>query len=211
MAKPGSPAAALGFRVHSGWTCSIAVTGSRTSPEVVDRRRIELVDRATSASAQPYHAAARLDLEQAERLVAESGTRARILAEEGIRRVRDQLQQAGMNLVACAILMGSGRPASSLAATLASHAAIHTAEGNLFRAALIEASAECGLEITQVTEREVYSYGERILGVPPEGLKPRLADLGRELGRPWRQDEKLATLVAWLALAEPTHSRDGKR
>src|SRR5205807_2629305 len=38
-------------------------------------------------------------------------------------------------------------------------------------------------------------------GVAAGDLERHLAELGRTLGPPWRQDEKLATLAAWLALA----------
>jgi hypothetical protein len=33
-------------------------------------------------------------------------------------------------------------------------------------------------------------------------LKETLAALGKEIGRPWRADEKAAALAAWVALAE---------
>ena len=39
------------------------------------------------------------------------------------------------------------------------------------------------------------------LGLSADELTRRLAEFGRTLGPPWRQDEKLATLAAWLALA----------
>src|SRR5882762_6158032 len=39
---PRRPQAALGLRAHSGWAALIAVGGSAASPEVLDRRRIEM-------------------------------------------------------------------------------------------------------------------------------------------------------------------------
>jgi len=35
----------------------------------------------------------------------------------------------------------------------------------------------------------------------PKELMRRVTELGRPLGSPWSQDEKFATLAAWLALA----------
>jgi hypothetical protein len=32
-------------------------------------------------------------------------------------------------------------------------------------------------------------------------LQQQITELGRSLGPPWRQDEKLASLAAWIALA----------
>lgn len=193
----------LGFRAHSGWAAAVAVAGPMAAPVVVDRRRIELVDRAAGELTQPYHAAAKFDLKQAEQLVGRSALSARGLARRAIETIRDDLKQAGHEVIACGILMGSGRAAKSLAATLASHPMIHTAEGNLFRNALIEASEECGLRILQVTEREVYARGEARLGVASGELKRVLLELGRPVGSPWRQDEKLAALAGWLGLLEP--------
>jgi hypothetical protein len=40
-----------------------------------------------------------------------------------------------------------------------------------------------------------------VLRAKPNELKRRVTDLGRSLGAPWSQDEKFATLAAWLALA----------
>jgi hypothetical protein len=34
----------------------------------------------------------------------------------------------------------------------------------------------------------------------------RVTDLGRPFGSPWSQDEKLATLAAWLTLASKSSS-----
>jgi len=35
----------------------------------------------------------------------------------------------------------------------------------------------------------------------PKELMRRVTELGRSFGAPWSQDEKFATLAAWLALA----------
>jgi hypothetical protein len=46
----------------------------------------------------------------------------------------------------------------------------------------------------------VFARASIILGIGNDELKGRLTELGRQLGPPWREDQKLATLVAWLAL-----------
>jgi hypothetical protein len=45
-----------------------------------------------------------------------------------------------------------------------------------------------------------------MLRLRPDDLTRRMVELGRSLGAPWSQDEKLATLVAWLALASKPSS-----
>jgi hypothetical protein len=41
-----------------------------------------------------------------------------------------------------------------------------------------------------------------VFRLPAVDLQQRIAGLGKSLGPLWRQDEKLASLAAWIALAE---------
>jgi hypothetical protein len=50
------PHAALGFRVKSGWATTVLVGGSIESPQILDRRIIELCGAAIPKSRQPRHA-----------------------------------------------------------------------------------------------------------------------------------------------------------
>lgn len=199
--------AALGFRAHSGWAALVAVAGSPRAPSVVARRRIELVEPRTPGGRQPYHAAERLELKKAAELVRRCTSDARRLARQGLRAVMDELREKDHEVVGCGILLGSGRPATTLAATLASHALIHTAEGELFRDVLAHASERCGLAILGVRERELFTRAAAELRVPVEELQRRVAEMGRAIGPPWTQDEKHAALVGWLALA----ARSGRK
>lgn len=192
---------ALGLRAHSGWAALVAVAGTRKSIEVIDRRRVELADTAIPGSKQPYHAAEGLELKKAERIVDGCIGGARLLARQAFRAVIDDLRKKGHEAVGCGLLLASGRPLPALESILASHALIHTADGELFRNALVHASENCGLPVTRVRERELYARGAQELRVPAEELQRRVAELGRTIGPPWRQDEKLAALVGWLALS----------
>jgi phosphoserine phosphatase len=100
------------------------------------------------------------------------------------------------------LLLASGRPLGKLESILASHALIHAAEGEFFRQALRDASQLCSVPISGTREREALQRGSEILRLPVNELENRLAGLGRVLGPPWRQDEKLAALAAWLELVE---------
>lgn len=198
---------ALGLRAHSGWAALVVIAGAPCSPAVpavIDRRRIELID--PGLPRQPYHAAERLDLQEAEKLVRRCADTARLLGRQALRAVINDLRKKGHEVVGCGILLGSGRPATTLAATLASHALIHTAEGELFRDALTQASEHCGLPVTGVKERELHARAAAELGVSASELGRRVTKMGLPMGPPWRQDQKRAALVAWLALAaRPQH------
>ncbi|MCU1272838.1 MAG: hypothetical protein JWO48_269 [Bryobacterales bacterium] len=166
---------------------------------VVTRRRIELIDR--DIPAQPFHAAEGLPLKQAEAIIRRSTDCARRLAQAALRSAISDLQTQGYAVVACGLLRSAARPLPALEEILKSHALIHTAEGELFREALSHASEQCGLPVSSVKEREVFARASTALGIADDELKRRLAELGRQLGPPWREDQKLATLVAWLALS----------
>jgi len=196
--------AALGFRAHSGWAAAVAVAGSPTALEVVDRRRIAIADADDPAGKQPYHAAEGLDLAEAERLVRRCTQSSQRLARAAVGAMLGDVQAAGHEVAGCGLLQGSGRTLADLAAILASHALIHTAEGQMFRDVLADAARHHGLPIVEVRERELMARCTADLGQPADKLARRLAALGRALGPPWRQDEKLATLAAWLSLAAGT-------
>lgn len=196
-----STKAALGFRAHSGWAALVVVSGPTHKPSVVARRRIEIADPAIRGSKQPYHAAERGPLAKAEKYLNRCIAKTRLLARQAVFAVVNDLRQTGLDVVGCGLLGASGRPLTTLAATLASHALIHTAEGELFRNALIEASEHCDLAVTMVTERELYARGAADLGLSVEELQSRVTELGRPLGPPWTQDEKHAALIGWMVLA----------
>ncbi|HEY6322715.1 MAG TPA: hypothetical protein VJA16_14260 [Thermoanaerobaculia bacterium] len=198
------PDAALGLRVHSGWAALVALSGPLATPAVLVRRRIELVDRDSSGGNQPFHAARGLPLDAAQELVGRALDGATRMARGALAAAIGELRRQGAGRIACGILQSAARPLPSLAAVLASHALVHTAEGELFRDALAKAAASKGvpaLRALRIKEHELLDRCTARLGVAPGDLERHLAELGRTLGPPWRQDEKLATLAAWLALA----------
>src|SRR6266481_4890546 len=191
----------LGFRVHSGWAAAVTVKGPASSPAVVDRRRIELADPAIRGSLQPFHAAAELNPAAAEELIKQRTDSTNALALQALRLLIDNLCQLGYQGIGSCILGRSGRPLGTLESILASHAMIHTAEGEFFRAAIRRANENCGLPVTGIKEREILNCGVAELGLALEEIQRRMFELGRQIGPPWRHDEKLATLAGWLILA----------
>jgi hypothetical protein len=193
--------AAIGLRAHSGWAALVAVAGPTAAPIVVLRRRVDLVSPGTGLR-QPFHVAEGLDLAKAERLVRRSTDTARDLARHALRGTIEELKPAGHEVAACGLVTSSGRSLPDLARILASHALIHAAEGELFREAIVHAARASGLPVHAVREKDLMERASVSLGVPAEEVTQRLEGMGRALGPPWRQDEKRATLVAWLSLAQ---------
>jgi hypothetical protein len=202
--------AAIGWRVHSGWAVQIALAGPVRAPAVIERRRVELVDPAVPGAAQPYHAARTLSLGEAESWLGRCREATLLLAAQAIQEAAGGLRRQGYRAVACGLLDSSARPLPALAAVLASHALVHTAEGELFRDALAAAARAAGLPVIRAKERDLLDRGAALAGLTPDEVGGHLAALGATLGPPWRQDEKLATLAAWLALAGAVAARDGQ-
>jgi hypothetical protein len=193
--------AAVGFRVHSGWAALVALAVEKGAPAVLARERVHLVQTFTYEYRQPYHSALKLGPEEGRVFISRSKAEARRMAVRAIKILQASLETQGYKLIRSGVLLASGRTLPNLPQILASHALIHTADGELFREALVLASERCGLETMRVKEREVLDAASRALGIRSSVLTRRIAELGRPLGPPWSQDEKLASTVAWLALA----------
>lgn len=202
--------AALGFRVHSGWTALIALTVTKGAPVALIRQRVHLVKTFTYHFRQPYHTAKEMPPDEGRAFILRVRSKARRLALDAILTVKAELHNQGYVLHRCGLLLASGRPLPELPKILASHSLIHTADGELFREALLHASGRCGLKSLSIKEREVFSSASRALHRNPADLTRRIADLDRPLGPPWSQDEKLASLVAWLAISSRASLRSAR-
>src|SRR5262245_40589853 len=150
---PARAPAALGLRAHSGWAALVAVGGPSTSPHVLERRRVEMAD--DPEARQPYHAAEGLPPRQAATMLERFSRKARARALEGLASALEAVRQAGHDPVRVVVLTAAGRPLPELAAVLASHALIHTADGEHFRHALAQACAQHRLPVTRIREKDV--------------------------------------------------------
>jgi hypothetical protein len=170
---------------------------------VLLRRRVELADPTgrvkrnvfqSSRSLAPAVAAVRV--EAARRIAAEQATAALEVV------VRDTVD-AGAVLRSCAVVVGKFPAAPRLESILASHALAHAAEGELYQRALLDAGAACGLDAVAVPKQSIWDEAESALGVARDELRDQIDGLRRELGPPWAEDQKLAALAGWIALARP--------
>lgn len=180
--------AAIGISVHSGWGVLIAVTGETGALQILDRRRVIVSDAALPGARQPYHHAEGQDLAAAESHITSCETASLALASEAIAGVLKTLRGYGFEISKCAILQAGARTLPALPQILASHALIHTAEGEYFRTIFRKAAEDHGLQVT----------GIRDLGPEVFALKTEIAALGKRLGPPWTADQKSATLAAAL-------------
>lgn len=191
--------AAIGFSSHLGWTAAVAVVGTRKKIEVVDRRRIRLIDDAIPESHEPWHKASK-DPKRAKEIV-RLGTRGiEGCARRGVAALVKELEKQGHRVVGAGVLQSGGPPKLAFESILAAHTLQHTAEGRMMRDALAKASKKRGAKVLGVKERELFDVATSKLGLSEQQLVNHLAELGKPMGSPWAKDQKNATLAAWLCL-----------
>jgi hypothetical protein len=193
--------AAIAIRVHSGWGALVAVAGNPAVAEILDRRRIEIMDRKAAGAMQPYHFAAELPLPAAERHLAQCAASSERLAFAGLREVIDELGRCEATVAGCAILLASGRSLPALPQILASHPLIHTAEGEFFRQAFRKAAERLEIPVAGFKERDLEQQALSVFGEAAGQATRMIANLGKVVGPPWTTDQKNATLAALLLLA----------
>jgi hypothetical protein len=189
------------LRPHSGWAALVVVAGTPRSPVVLDRRRIEIADPDIDGSTQPYHAAEGLDLDRARKYLEHCEAGARRRSRDGLSEALENLRPSGRKAAGCGLLLSSGRALPPLPEILKSHALIHTADGEHFRQALREAAAHFSLPVEGVREKEIWARASADLRIPVADLQQLVNAIGKSIGPPWTQDEKLAAVSGWLALA----------
>jgi hypothetical protein len=164
--------AAIGFAVHTGWAAAVAVGGPPAA--VLARRRIELAD---DEARFVYHAASERRRDAA-RMIREAERTAKKRAVAAVRALVAELDDS--RIVAC-VLPPARRALPPLDAILDSHPLIHTAEGELYRRALVAASGALGLRLVELAAGAVPDVGK--------------------MSPPWGKDQKQAAALAWAALA----------
>ncbi len=193
---------ALGLKAHSGWAALVALAAPDGALEVVDRRRIELIEPGDAFWAkQPYHAAEGLEPGEARAVVKRGIAFAQRLAVRELRAAVKRAREASSEIVACDVLTSDPMPDWSVAEILAVHFRMHKAEGVLFREALARAAETCGLRLIEIRDKDLTERAERALATPGARLSKSIAALGKAAGAPWGADQKQAALAAWVGLS----------
>ncbi len=187
---------ALGFRVKSGWAVAILIDGSVESPHVSDNRVIGLSDPQDPATRQPYHAAMGTFETNAAKLKRRTQSVNRMVKKA----VADLLQQhtdKGYTIRRAGLVVGSQIDPDSIANP---HIRAHALEGRLFRTMLEAALQSRGIRCAIFTEHDTYAEAAKTLDKSPAQIKRVLTRLGDATNGPWRAEQKLAALVAWMSL-----------
>jgi len=179
----------------------VAVSNSAGTVEVIERRRVAATTPGAPGANQPYHFAKNLELAEAEKFLGNCFAISKRLALAAVRGVVGELRDRQYRVVGSAVLLASGRPLPPLAKVLASHALIHTAEGEFFREAFSKACEGLDLSVTGFRERDLDECVQTTFGKAAARMRQQVSTLGRSLGPPWTADQKTAALAALVVLA----------
>jgi len=195
MTKPR--AAALGLRVKSGWTAAVLLTGTVRSPQLCDVRRIELSDPQHPETRQPYHAAMG-KLERDARKINQRVDVVRGIAQQSIATLLAGYRRQNLRIRRAALVVGSQIDPDSIANP---HIRAHAFEGRLFRSVLEESLRAHRIRANILIERHAYAHAVEELKQTNQNVRRKIQDFGREMETPWRAEQKLAAVAAWLALS----------
>jgi hypothetical protein len=188
--------AALGFRVKSGWAAAVLLTGPTRSPQLCDVRRIDLSDPRLPETRQPYHAAMG-KLETDTTKINRRVSVVRSIAQQSIATLLASYRQKGYAIRSAALVVGSQVDPDSIANA---HIRAHAFEGQLFRSVLGEALQACRIRTEILVERNAYAQAAAKLKDSNDNVQRMIRDFGRVAQGPWRAEQKLAALAAWLTL-----------
>jgi len=195
MTKPR--AAALGLRVKSGWAAAVLLTGTARSPQLCDVRRIELSDPQHPETRQPYHAAMG-KLERDARKINQRVDVVRGIAQQSIATLLAGYRRQNLRIRRAALVVGSQIDPDSIANP---HIRAHAFEGRLFRSVLEESLRAHRIRANILIERHAYAHAVEELKQTNQNVRRKIQDFGREMETPWRAEQKLAAVAAWLALS----------
>jgi hypothetical protein len=196
MTKPRT--AALGLQVKSGWAAAVLLTGTARSPQLCDVRRIELSDPQHPETRQPYHAAMG-KLERDARKINQRVDVVRCIAQQSIATLLAGYRQQNFRIRRAALVVGSQIDPDSIANP---HIRAHAFEGRLFRFVLEESLRAHRIRTKVVIERHAYAHAVEELKQTNQNVHRKIQNFGREMETPWRAEQKLAAVAAWVALSE---------
>jgi hypothetical protein len=187
---------AIGVADHAGWAHLVAVRIDDDGLQVLDRRRVEIID--DDLPRMPYeHEAADLDDDDADDLIARV---ARSATANARRELAAFCSDLGGDVAAVGIRDEPGFPIPEhYGEARRSNRIVYAADGELLRRAFEDAADVLGLSVvTSPRGADVVAEAAAAVGLPT--LLTRLEDEGKRLGSPWTKEHAQAAARAAIAL-----------
>lgn len=186
---------AIGLKIKSGFAIAAIVKRGADGFAIEAVRKILLSSEALPQSRFPYHPTIELPERQGAALSDQAVEEVRRTAAQEMRKVLDEfedIKRAGM-------VVGSVIDPDSLGNP---HVRVHALEGKLFREVVAEALKKRDIGCGVLLERDAYAKAAADMSYRESQLRAQVAALGQARIKPWRAEEKLATLAAlWSSVA----------
>jgi len=200
----------LGFRALRGGSVVVGVADGR-APRVVLSTFLATAAEGDRLSREPYHVAFEMTRgpqggvsAEAVAAVAEGRKRQDALAAKGLDDIVRKLHDTQRKPAVAALLVNrAGWISDLLEYSLGAPEHPPVAEGLAVRDALRFACGQCGIRIVEMDEKSLQDTASKQLRLSIDDIEARLKELGKTAGKPWRKEQKLACLSAWLAAASP--------
>ena len=180
---------AIGLKIKSGIAIAAIVQQSADGCVIEAVRKIALASEDLPQSRFPYHPTIELPERQGAALSDKAVKEVRRVAAQEMRKVLEEFD----GIERAAMVVGSVVDPDSLGNP---HVRVHALEGKLFREVVAEALQKRGIDCGVLVERDAYAKAAPTLASTEPRLRAEIAALGHGRIKPWRAEEKLATLAA---------------
>jgi len=184
---------AVGLRIKSGFAIAAVVSKSGAGWVIEAIRTVALSTAELPQTRFPYHPTIELPEGQGTALSDKAVKEVRRTAASEMRK----LLQENAGIKCAAMVVGSVIDPDSLGNP---HVRVHALEGKLFRDVVAAALAEQDIDCGVLVERDAYANVAAAAAIQEQRLRTQIAGLGQGRIKPWRSEEKLATLAAWWQL-----------
>lgn len=198
----------LGLRACKGGAVLVCLALADDEPRVMASTLLKTSVEGDRLSYEPFKVAAEMPYAapgkpSAEALAAveEGRRRQEQLAAKNLQDLLLEWAKAGHQPTAAGLLVNrAGWITDLLEYSLAWPEHIPVAELLAVRDALRFALAQCSLDAVELDEKSLQDVATETLGISPEQITAKLKSLGTDIGKPWRREQKLACLAAWMAI-----------
>ena len=200
----------IGLRAQKGGALVVAVALEAGEPRILLSTAMATHVADDRLSLEPYRVAAEIargaggeaPTEAAAEAVAEGRKRQDGAAAEGLREIVRQVEAAGGRPAVAALLVNrAGWITDLLSYSLAWEEHVPVAELLAVRDALRSAMRRCAIQAVELDEKSLFDAAAERFDMSLEEIEAHLKHLGAQAGKPWRKEQKLACLAAWLAAA----------
>lgn len=190
---------AIGLRAQKGGAVIVGVSVTADGPRILLSSFLPTSTEGDRLSYEPYRiafeAAQSGERGKAVAAVAEGRARQERLAAEGLERLEHKPN------VAALLINRAGWITDLLDYSLAWPDHVPIAETLAVRDALRFAIRRCGVDLAELDEKSLPERAAEVLGLTSAEIDAHIKTLGVAAGKPWRKEQKLACLAAWIAVS----------